>query len=103
MAANLAHQLVQAAGADRCGSSWIGRTSAVRRCVERQRITVFLAQSGGGGTYHNTKPVQVSRPFASALIASAKEGRTPFTTAFRLLDVEKESTFDGLAERIGVQ
>lgn len=70
--------------------------------VERQRVAAFLADRGGGGNYYNTKPVQVSRRFASALIASAKEGRTPYTRAFRLLDVKKESTFDGLAEHLGV-
>lgn len=70
--------------------------------VERQRVAAFLADRGGGVNYYNTKPVQVSRRFASALIASAKEGRTPYTTAFRLLDVKKESTFDGLADRLGV-
>ncbi len=70
--------------------------------AERQRVAAFLADRGGGGNYYNTKPVQVSRRFASALIASAKEGRTPYTRAFRLLDVKKESTFDGLAERLGV-
>jgi Zn-dependent peptidase ImmA (M78 family) len=69
---------------------------------ERQRVAAFLANRGGGGNYYNTKPVQMSRRFASALIASAKEGRTPYTRAFRLLDVKKESTFDGLAERLGV-
>jgi Zn-dependent peptidase ImmA (M78 family) len=70
--------------------------------VERERVADFLAHRGGGGNYYNTKPVQVSRRFASALIASAKEGRTPYTRAFRLLDVKKESTFDGLAEHLGV-
>lgn len=70
--------------------------------VERVRVAEFLADRGGGGNYYNTKPVQVSRRFASALIASAKEGRTPYTRAFRLLDVKKESTFDGLAEHLGV-
>jgi Zn-dependent peptidase ImmA (M78 family) len=70
--------------------------------VERERVAEFLADRGSGGNYYNTKPVQVSRRFASALIASAKEGRTPYTRAFRLLDVKKESTFDGLAEHLGV-
>ena len=70
--------------------------------VERERVAVLLADRGSGGNYYNTKPVQVSRRFASALIASAKEGRTPYTRAFRLLDVKKESTFDGLAEHLGV-
>lgn len=70
--------------------------------VERERVAEFLADRGGGGNYYNTKPVQVSRRFASALIASTKEGRTPYTRAFRLLDVKKESTFDGLAAHLGV-
>lgn len=70
--------------------------------IERERVAAFLADRGVGGNYYNTKPVQVSKRFASALIASAKEGRTPYTRAFRLLDVKKESTFDGLAERLGV-
>jgi Zn-dependent peptidase ImmA (M78 family) len=70
--------------------------------VERERVAAFLADRGGGGNYYNTKPVQVSKRFASAVIASAKEGRTPYTRAFRLLDVKKESTFDGLAEQLGV-
>lgn len=70
--------------------------------VERQRVAAFIGDRGSGGNYYYTKPVQVSRRFASALIASAKEGRTPYTRAFRLLDVKKESTFDGLAEHLGV-
>lgn len=71
--------------------------------VERERVAEFLAApGGGGGNYYNTKPVQVSRRFALALIASAKEGRTPYTRAFRLLDVKSGSTFDGLAEHLGV-
>lgn len=44
--------------------------------VERQAVAVLLADRGGGGNYYNTKPVQVSRRFASAVIASAKEGRS---------------------------
>jgi len=70
--------------------------------VERQAVAAFFADRGGGGNYYNTKPVQVSRRFASAVIASAKEGRTPYTRAMRLLDMKKESTFDGLAEHLGV-
>lgn len=71
--------------------------------AERQRVAQLLAERGGsGGNYYKTKPVQVSKRFASAVIASAKEGRTPYTRAFRLLEVKKESTFDGLAEQLGV-
>jgi Zn-dependent peptidase ImmA (M78 family) len=71
--------------------------------VERQRVAAFLADRGGGGNHYNTKPVQVSQRFAQALIASTLEGRTPYAEAFRLLEVKKESAFDGLAERVGVQ
>lgn len=75
----------------------------VELAADRQRVAELLADRGGsGGSYYNTKPVQVSKRFASAVIASAKEGRTPYTRAFRLLDVKKESTFDGLAEQLGV-
>lgn len=71
--------------------------------LERERVAEFIGNGGGsGGNYYNTKPVQVSRRFARALIASAKEGRTPYTRAFRLLEVKSESTFDGLAEHLGV-
>ena len=71
--------------------------------AERERVADFLtARGGGGGNYYNTKPVQVSRRFARALIASAKEGRTPYTRAFRLLDVKTGSTFDQLARRLGM-
>lgn len=70
---------------------------------ERARVADYVAERGsGGGNYYNTKPVQVSKRFASAVIASAKEGRTPYTRALRLLDVKKESTFDRLADQLGV-
>ena len=70
--------------------------------TERARIGALVSGSGGGGNYYNTKPVQMSKRFTSALISSVKEGSTPYTRAFRLLDVKKESTFDGLAERLGI-
>ncbi len=70
--------------------------------AERQRVATFLADRGGGGNYYNTKPVHVSRRFARALIASTLEGNTPYTEAFRLLDLKKAATFDRLAEHLGV-
>jgi Zn-dependent peptidase ImmA (M78 family) len=70
--------------------------------AERERVSAFVGDRAGGGNYYNTKPVQVSKRFARAVIASAKEGRTPYIRAFRLLGVKKESTFDGLAEQLGV-
>ena len=48
-----------------------------------------------GGNYYNTKPVQVSKRFARAIVASALEGQTSYTEAFRLLGLKKAATFDG--------
>jgi len=70
--------------------------------IEKQRVAEIVAERGGGGNYYNTKPVQVGKRFARELIASTLEGRTPYTEAFRLLDVKKTSTFEGLGEQLGV-
>jgi Zn-dependent peptidase ImmA (M78 family) len=71
---------------------------------ERARIAEIVAErgGGGGGNYYNTKPVQVGKRFARALVASAMEGQTSYTEAFRLLGLKKASTFQGLAGRLGV-
>lgn len=71
--------------------------------LEREGTAEFIWRRGGGANAYNTKPVQVSRRFAGALIASAKEGRTPYTQAFRLLDLRRASAFDRLADRLGVR
>ncbi len=70
--------------------------------AERRRIAEIVAERGGGGNYYYTKPVQVGKRFARELIASTLEGRTPYTEAFRLLDVKKTSTFEGLAQQLEV-
>lgn len=41
-------------------------------------------------------------PFPQASAAGALEGGTLYTEAFRLLDVKKTSTFEGLGEQLGV-
>ena len=53
----------------------------------------------GYRVYYNTKPVQVGRRFARALVASTLEGRTPYTEAYRLLSIKKAKTFTNLGER----
>ncbi len=70
--------------------------------MQRKRIAEIVASRGTGGNFYNTKPVQVGKRFARALIASTVEGRTPYTEAFRLLGVKKTSTFEGLGEQLGV-
>lgn len=70
--------------------------------IERQRIAEIVATKGSSGNYYNTKPVQVGKRFARELIASTLEGRTPYTEAFRLLEIKKTSTLIGLGEQLGV-
>jgi Zn-dependent peptidase ImmA (M78 family) len=71
--------------------------------VERDRIAAITSEAGGsGGNFYNTKPVQVSKRFAAALVSSAFEGQTTYPVAFRLLGLKKASTFDSLAEHLGV-
>jgi len=71
--------------------------------VERDRIAGIASEAGGsGGNFYNTKPVQVSKRFATALVGSAFEGQTTYPVAFRLLGLKKASTFDSLAEHLGV-
>ncbi len=74
------------------------------RQLVRQRIEGDqpVTDSGLGGDYYNTKPVQVSKRFARELIASTLEGRTLYTEAFYLLDVKKTATFMRLGEKLGV-
>lgn len=70
--------------------------------VERERAQAVAPRASGGGNFYNTKPVQVGKRFARALVASAIEGHTPYPKAFRLLGVKKASTFDRLAASLGV-
>jgi hypothetical protein len=69
---------------------------------ERVRVAALMIERESGGNYYNTKPVQIGKRFARALVGSALEGRTSYTEAFRLLGLKKAATFDRLAERLGV-
>lgn len=70
--------------------------------VERDRIAEFIVQRGIGGNFYNTRPVQVGKRFARELIASTLEGRTTYSEAFRLLNIKKSSTFEGLGQQLRV-
>lgn len=69
---------------------------------EQRRVAALVAERKGGGNYYNSKPVQVSKRFARAIVASALEGQTSYAEAFRLLGLKKAATFDQLAHRLDV-
>ncbi|MCY4622402.1 MAG: ImmA/IrrE family metallo-endopeptidase [bacterium] len=60
------------------------------------------SRGSGGGNFYNTQPVRVGRTFAQAVITSTLEGHTSYTDAFQMLGFKKASTFDELADRLGV-
>lgn len=71
--------------------------------TERERVRDFDARSGGdGGDFYNTQNARLGGRFATAVISSALEGRTPYTEAFRLLGFKRASTFDEFARKLGI-
>lgn len=80
---------------------WDAYRAAYR--TELARVLEILGERGAsGGNYYNTQPVRVSKRFARALITSTLEGQTLRRDAFQMLGFKKVSTFEGLAERLGV-
>lgn len=70
---------------------------------ELQRVFNLAAdKAGGGGNFYNTQPVRVSKTFARAVISDTLTGRTTYSDAFRMLGLRKSSTFNQLAEHLGV-
>jgi len=69
---------------------------------ERQRIAALIGPDTSGGNYSNSRPVQVSKRFATELIASVYEGVTSYTEAGRLIGTSKESTLRSMGDRLGV-
>ena len=58
--------------------------------------------TGIGGDFYRTQPARVGTTFAQAVIASTLEGETSYTDAFQMLGFKKTSTFNELADRLGV-
>lgn len=71
--------------------------------TELDRLKEIIESRGGsGGDYYNTQPLRISQTFARAVIVDAMEGRTLYRDAFSLLGSAKRSTFEGMANKLGV-
>lgn len=72
--------------------------------AEQARIAALMGQraKSSGGNFYNSRPVQLSKRFARAVISSTLEGGTLYSDAFRLLGTKKQSTFDSLGVSLGV-
>ena len=68
---------------------------------ELGRLQDLQGDRSGGSAIRNVGP-RVSKRLARALIVSTLEGRTSYTESFRLLGVRKLSTFESVAESLGV-
>ncbi len=60
-----------------------------------------IPRSSGGNAIRNVG-ARVSKRLARALVLSTLEGRTSYTESFRMLGVKKLSTFERVAENLGV-
>ncbi len=85
---------------DTKGMSWDEFRSAYRE--EVSRIQELPPKSSGGNAINNVG-ARASKRFARALVISVLEGRTSYTEAFRLLGLRKLSTFERVAESLGVR
>jgi len=60
------------------------------------------ARRGSGGNYYNTQRLRLSQRFARAVIVDTMEGRTLYRDASTLLGSAKRSTFERMADKLGV-
>jgi Zn-dependent peptidase ImmA (M78 family) len=68
---------------------------------ELERLQALGERGTGGGNFHNTEAVRVSRTFARALVDSTLGGRTLYRDAFRMLGISKLQTFHDFGQVVG--
>ncbi len=75
---------------------------AMWRAYQRELARLLSLPRGEGGDFYRTQPIRLGRRFARALIESTLEGQTLHRDAFQLLGIAKHSTFQQLAQSLGV-
>jgi Zn-dependent peptidase ImmA (M78 family) len=68
---------------------------------ELDRLRALGERGTGGGNFHQTEAVRVSRTFARALVASTLEGQTLYRDAFRMLGISRLETFLDFGQTVG--
>jgi Zn-dependent peptidase ImmA (M78 family) len=68
--------------------------------AERQRLINLQASKSGGGDFYRALPARNSKRFVKALITSTLEGQTLYRDAFRMLNLQKISSFEEIARRL---
>lgn len=69
--------------------------------AELERLIEVSRGTEGGGNFHATEAIRVSRRFARALVASTLEGQTLYRDAFKLLGFSKMETFRAFSASLG--
>ena len=79
------------------------RRDELRHAYQQEvgRLQGLQRKGGGGNAIRNVGP-RVSKRLARAIVVSTLEGRTSYTESFRLLGVRKLSTFESVAQSLGV-
>jgi Zn-dependent peptidase ImmA (M78 family) len=68
---------------------------------EAEEKRAHPARTSKGGDFYRTQNTRLGKRFAGAVVASALEGKTPYTEAYSLLGLRKGDTFDKLARKLG--
>lgn len=69
---------------------------------ELARLRNLSGSGTGGGNFHLTEAVRVSRRFARAIVASTVAGQTLYRDAFRMLGFSRMETFHEFGRSLGV-